>query len=1227
MRLDAVRTARAQLLIRMPAGAAKAISPLKIAIGTDGPHLRPLFENTPRPRAGLAANGSQEWYIADLGAAGLTNAQLWEATHRARSSRALTAAAGTVFVEPDLVQSWPYENTVRSSVGPSAAPGELCEFNNQNADFPEGHSFAWHLASTHSQLADANANVSGNAVVRIGILDTGIDLTHDARPGNLALNLARNFIDDQEPNNVSDPFVRGLFNNPGHGTGTIGLLAGQRYRTANGGGFDGAIGGAPWAQIIPVRIATSVILFRTSTFAQGLDYLIAPNGDAAQRAHVVSMSMGGLASKAWADVVNRAYDAGIVIVTAAGNNYPLTPSMIVYPALFRRVIAACGAMADGRPYIREEVPFGAMAGNYGPAVKMTTALSAYTPNTPWAEVNCKAIVDMNGAGTSSATPQIAAAAALYLRHHATELAQRQPWEVVEIVRSALFGSAKAPSDPKYVKALGQGILQANAALSVPVAQRVQKTPEDSADFALLRGLLGTGIATSPELEGLELELAQVIQRDPGLAAHYMELGLSGQPLTATDARKLVDVVVSQTEASTSLKSALKRVYPTQYVTASPSPREATPTVWEAQVRDPKRPTRRRLRGYAFDPQVSSEFATASVAATTYHIRWEPLLAGPVGEYLEVVDYDPASGGFYQPVDLEASNLLATDGFPPSEGNPLFHQQMVYAVIMRTIETFETALGRRVLWSPNMKGSDDSEFVQRLRVYPHAFRERNAYYDPTRKALLFGYFTASGEDPGIVYPGGMVFTCLSHDIVAHETTHAILDGMHRGFMVASNQDVLAFHEAFADIVALLQHFSLPGVLEQQLAKARGDLRARTLLGALAVQFGMATGAHGALRSAIGQIDPQTGQWEVLQARPTQLDEVVEPHDRGAILVAALFDAFLTIYDSRTADLLRIATGGTGVLPAGDLPPDLTRRLAKDAGKVAGQLLRMCVRALDYCPPVDITFGDYLRALITADTIAEPEDELNYRIAIVDAFRRRGIYPKGLRSIASDTLVWDSPNPRFMDLLRDDVKRLVPLLDELSHIDPSSRDARYEQFKALHKWRQTIHDVLRNRFDTLSEEDRALLSRTTGLNFAPGYARFEVRNVQVAQRQTADGRFEPQMIISIVQRIRVDVPSPDELPSLADGANDEAGEGKEPVPRAPLQSTSFSFQGGCTLIFNPRTGMVEYVVRKNINSASRQAEETRFRAASAQSSFNTYFDGASEANLARAFALVHSASQES
>src|SRR6185503_12419804 len=127
---------------------------------------------------------------------------------------------------------------------------------------------------------------------------------------------------------------------------------------------------------------------------------------------------------------------------------------------------------------------------------------------------------------------------------------------------------------------------------------------------------------------------------------------------------------------------------------------------------------------------------------------------------------------YEPVDLDDPRLLAQNGLPPSEGTPQFHQQMVYAVASLTIRNFERALGRRVIWSPGppppgASEKDDSHFVPQLRIYPHALREANAYYSPTKKALLFGYFPASTDDPGEHLPGGMIFTCLSHDIIAHE----------------------------------------------------------------------------------------------------------------------------------------------------------------------------------------------------------------------------------------------------------------------------------------------------------------------------------------------------------------------------------------------------------------------------------------------------------------------------
>lgn len=417
-----------------------------------------------------------------------------------------------------------------------------------------------------------------------------------------------------------------------------------------------------------------------------------------------------------------------------------------------------------------------------------------------------------------------------------------------------------------------------------------------------------------------------------------------------------------------------------------------------------KPAFRKLRAFTFDPSLSLKLDTSVINNIVYKVPWETLKPGPVGEYIEVVDFDPSSNCFYKPVNLDDPYTLAQDGLDPAESNPQFHQQMVYAVAMITIKNFERALGRKILWSPYRdKSGYSAGYVQRLRIYPHALREANAYYSPQKKALLFGYFSAAPDTPSLMMPGGTVFTCLSHDIVAHEITHALLDGMHRRYIEATHPDSLAFHEAFADIVALFQHFTFPEVLKDQIARTRGDLASQNLLGQLAQEFGKAIGHYGSLRDALGTVNDETGKWEPLVPDPTGYQKIVEPHERGSILVATIFDIFSNIYRRRVADLLRIATGGTGMLSAGSLHPDLVNRMAQEASKTAGQILKICIRALDYCPPMDINFGDYLRAMITSDYDLVEEDNMDYRIAIIEAFQRRGIFPDNVKNMSVESLL--------------------------------------------------------------------------------------------------------------------------------------------------------------------------------------------------------------------------------
>jgi len=423
-----------------------------------------------------------------------------------------------------------------------------------------------------------------------------------------------------------------------------------------------------------------------------------------------------------------------------------------------------------------------------------------------------------------------------------------------------------------------------------------------------------------------------------------------------------------------------------------------PTVEVEITKTPLRPPpARRLRVYAFDPNASLDLGSVKYSHATISLAWddaadeEKIHPGPVNQYLEVIDVDPSSDQFYEPIDLNAPEVLAQDGLPPSEGDPRFHQQMVFAVVMKTIKLFERALGRKVMWAPTWDETRETyDETPRLRVYPHALREPNAYYSPEKKALLFGYFNASQRSAGASW----IFTCLSHDIIVHETTHAILDGLHPRYSEPTSIDSLAFHEAFADIAALFSHFQLYEAVYDFIGNSGGRLDQSGLLSGLAGQFAKGTTGRATLRDYI-EAKPD----------PDLLVRTTEPHERGAILVAAVFDAFLSIYTARTEDLLRLS--GTRLGASQHLHPDLIARLTKEATKSADHVLRMCIRALDYMPPVDVDFGEFLRAIITADTDLIPDDRLNYRLAFVEAFRRRGIFPHHCLSMSPDNLLWEAP----------------------------------------------------------------------------------------------------------------------------------------------------------------------------------------------------------------------------
>ncbi len=429
--------------------------------------------------------GRERWGSLSLPAALETHP--WDQAHRALARpEDVGLESAPAYAEPDFVQAFPYQGPDDVGLESFGMAGP-CVLSGPDAFWPPAipqpsFPFAWHLGDDYSGLKAARDQVgapSGRRI-RIAHLDTGYDPEHVTLPLHLLTELQRNFVDG-DPNDARDPNRHFPTNNPGHGTATLALLAGRKVHPPAFSSFDDFLGGAYEAEVVPVRIADSVIHFGTQAMALGIEYAITAKCD------VITVSMGGVPARSWAAAVNRAYEAGIAIFAAAGNRIgPSPPSTIVYPARFNRVVAVCGVTFAKTPYYQEGL-HRHMQGCFGPPAKMSTAIAAYTPNTPWAILGCHGLITIDGAGTSSATPQAAAAAALWLQKNLPATAF-SPWQKVEAVRNALFTSADR-SVPEVATYYGQGLLRAAEALAIPFRTDLPKTPEDEVSFPWLR-LLG-----------------------------------------------------------------------------------------------------------------------------------------------------------------------------------------------------------------------------------------------------------------------------------------------------------------------------------------------------------------------------------------------------------------------------------------------------------------------------------------------------------------------------------------------------------------------------------------------------------------------------------------------------------------------------------------------------------------------------------------------------------------
>jgi hypothetical protein len=536
------------------------------------------------------------------------------------------------------------------------------------------------------------------------------------------------------------------------------------------------------------------------------------------------------------------------------------------------------------------------------------------------------------------------------------------------------------------------------------------------------------------------------------------------------------------------------------------------------VRRPSDPLTRPLRIFALD----SSTARTDGAVTTIDVPWEPLRPGPSGALFVV---DPSDGDVINSsVDLEDPRLLIQCGLEPSVSDHRFHQQMVYAVSARTYAQFQSALGRLIAWG------FDADGPNRLTLRPHApeFID-NAAYEKDCGRISFGYFPGPATGAGRSAPGGRVFTCLSHDVIVHELTHALLDGLRAHFDTPTSGDVLGFHEGFADLVTVFQHFTHRDVLQAQLRRSGAHLDEPGLLTNIAEQFGLTTRGR-ALRCAIST--------EVVRYRPD-----MEPHDMGSVLLSAVFAAFADVYRRKVERYLRLAQWRASTF----VPAELVDVLASKAENLAHQFLNLCIRAVDYCPPVDLHLGEYLRALVTADRELVPSDPWSYRDSLIAAFAERGIYPEGVDQLSEDSLLWRPPT-RF-------VEPITPL--HFSNLrfagDPSLPAGEAElirQAEALWTFVTRPHIV---------EEFGLSMSGVDGAE--PPV----VQSIRTARRVGPDGQVLFDLVAELTQQRTV---------------------------TDPVTGIAAKFFGGCTLIVGPE-GEVRYSISKHIRSENRLGRQLAYQ----------------------------------
>jgi len=339
-------------------------------------------------------------------------------------------------------------------------------------------------------------------------------------------------------------------------------------------------------------------------------------------------------------------------------------------------------------------------------------------------------------------------------------------------------------------------------------------------------------------------------------------------------------------------------------------------------------------------------------------REEFFLDGPVTGRLAVVDFDPRTGAvapgarFRPPAPRrKLGRYLSPTGedLKRSRGEalyePAFLQVSVFATVLHTVYMVErkATLGRPLCW-----GFDGPQLL----VVPRAGLGRNAYYERDSHSLQFFSFPSRRD------PTKTIFTSLSRDIVAHETGHAIIDGIAPDLYDAISPQSLAIHEGIADLTALLMAFDSHNLRRIVLKKTRGSIANPSAFSAIAEEFGEELRRGRGLRFLLNEknLDPKD---------PEHCVDRYESHSLSQVLSGALYAVMMHIHEDLKQQYALKPENA-------DKPDPLFSASGVALRKGAERFQRVTFRALDYLPPGEISYADYGRALMAVDQVAYPDD---------------------------------------------------------------------------------------------------------------------------------------------------------------------------------------------------------------------------------------------------------------